>query len=136
MKDEDTKLKAIQELHKKDKIASLAGDIETLLSLFTDDGIIIPDQGDIIQGKTNLKHFLEENNKILETHDLVEYNHDFQEIQIMGEYAYEWGYYSGKYIVKESGEEITGGGKLMRILALQKDRSWKVTRSIWTVDRE
>ena len=33
---EDLALKAIQELHKKDQAASLQGDVETLLSLFTE----------------------------------------------------------------------------------------------------
>jgi ketosteroid isomerase-like protein len=47
-------LKSIEELHKKDKLASMNGDLETLLTLFTDDGIAIPAEGEIIEGKEAL----------------------------------------------------------------------------------
>ena len=51
-------LKSIEELHKKDKQAALNGDIETLESLFTEDGILIPAEGQIIEGKEGLKDIL------------------------------------------------------------------------------
>ena len=77
---------------------------------------------------------LEENFKDLKDYTLIDYNHDFKEIKIIGEYAYEWGIYSGTYASKKNGNKISGSGKLMRILKQQKDGSWKVSRSIWTVD--
>ncbi len=135
MNNKNLKLQSIKELHKKDKNASLKGDVETLLSLFTEDGIVIPDSGDIVQGKKNLRRMLEQNFKIFKKYKLVEYNHDFKEINIIGEYAYEWGNYNGKYISKTDKKEITGSGKLMRILRLQKDGPWKVSRSILTVNK-
>jgi uncharacterized protein (TIGR02246 family) len=132
---EDLDLQAIQELHEKDKAASLQGDIGTLLSLFTEDGIVIPAEGEIIRGKEGLKKMLEKNFKDLKEYTLIDYNHDFKEIKIIGEYAYEWGIYSGTYTPKKNGNNISGSGKLMRILKRQKNGSWKISRSIWTVDK-
>lgn len=128
-------LDAIEELHKKDKMASLNGDIEELLSLFTDDGIVIPPEGEIIKGKENLRKMLVQNRDQLKEYKLTEYLHDFKEIKVIGEYAYEWGTYSGKYKLKKGHEEIKGSGKLLRILVKQKDGSWKVSRSIWNVEK-
>ena len=78
---------------------------------------------------------LEQNFKDLEGYTLIAYKHDFKEIKIMGKYAYEWGWYSGTYKLKKNDKEISGRGKIMRILQQQKDGSWKVSRSIWTVDK-
>ena len=46
---ENPMLKSIEELHSKDKQAYMNGDFETLLTLFTDDGILIPPEGEIIE---------------------------------------------------------------------------------------
>ena len=54
----DTDLEAIEELHKKDQLASLNGDIETLLSLFTEDGILILPDGKIIPSRKELREML------------------------------------------------------------------------------
>ncbi len=48
---DETALQSIEELHKKDKKAALDGDLETLLSLFTEDGVAIPASGEIVQGQ-------------------------------------------------------------------------------------
>lgn len=89
MNNEDILLQAIEELHIKDKHASLAGDSKALLNLFTEDGIVIPNEGAIVEGKESLRRMLEQNLKILEEYNLVEYNHDFKEVKIMGKFAYE-----------------------------------------------
>ncbi|MFB0555424.1 MAG: DUF4440 domain-containing protein [Phycisphaerae bacterium] len=135
----------LEEYQKKDKLnrigakvvrqASINRDLETLLSLFTEDGIAIPPEGEIIEGKEALRNMLKQNFELMQDHIITEYNQDFKEIKVLGQYAYEWGIYNGKYKSKEDDKEITGGGKLMRILRLQVDGSWKVYRAIWTVDK-
>ena len=132
---ENPMLKSIEELHKKDKQAAMNGDLETLLSLFTEDGIAIPAEGEIIEGKKALRNMLKQNFELHQDYKITEYNQDFKEVKVLGKYAYEWGIYSGKYQSKNNGKEITGSGKLMRILRLQADGSWKVYRTIWTVDK-
>ena len=102
MNNRDTALQSIEELHKKDKNASLNGDLATLLSLFTEDGIAIPASGEIVQGKQQLRRMLKQNLELLKKYRLVEYNQAFKEVSRLGESAYEWGYYSGKYVSKKT----------------------------------
>ena len=111
------------------------GDIETLESLFTEDGILIPAEGDIIEGKEGLKNMLKQSLELYRDYTVTEYIHDFKEINVLGQFAYEWGTYSSKYISKKDGKETVESGKLMRILKQQLDGSWKVHRAIWTVDK-
>ena len=77
---------------------------------------------------------LERDQEMMKDCTLVEYNQDFKEIKISGDYAFEWGCYSGEYISGTDKHRIRGSGKLMRILKLDKDGTWKVFRAIWTVD--
>ena len=132
----DSDLEAIEELHKKDQMASLNGDIETLMSLFTEDGILIPPDREIVKGREELKRMLLENYEQYKDYQIVDYVHDFEEIKVIGDYAYEWGTYRGKYKSRRDDTEITGSGKLLRILKRQKDGSWKISRSIWNVAKE
>jgi uncharacterized protein (TIGR02246 family) len=127
--------KAIEQLHQTDKKASLRGDVKALLSLFCDDAIVIPASGELYDGKEQIRKMIEFTTGFLKTHDLVEYEQDFREVQVIDDHAYEWGFYHGVYVSKADGQEIRGGGRLMRILQLQEDGSWKILRSIWTEDK-
>ncbi len=130
----DHELAAIEELHRQDREAALKGDVETLLSLFTDDGIVIPSEGEIIKGKDALRKMLLQDQEMMKDLTLVDYRQDFEEIEICGDLAIEWGFYRGEYLSGKKGEKITGSGKLMRILKRDTVGSWKVHRAIWTVE--
>ncbi|MBN2363741.1 SgcJ/EcaC family oxidoreductase [candidate division WOR-3 bacterium] len=122
---------AIKLLHKKDKTASINKDAETLLSLFTVDGILIQPDGKIIEGIEELKKMLVYNFEQSKDYKITEYDHDFIEINVIGDYAFEWGSYRGKAVPIVKGKEISSGGMIMRILKRQKNGSWKIHRSIW-----
>jgi len=78
-------LKSIEEFHKKDKQAAMSGDIETLESLFTEDGILIPAEGDIIECKEGLRNMLQQSLELYRDYTVTEYIHDFKEIKVLGE---------------------------------------------------
>ena len=82
-------LKSIEELHEKDKQAAMNGDIETLESLFTDNGILIPAEGEIIEGKEGLRNMFKQSLELYKDYTVTEYIHDFKEIKVLGQYAYE-----------------------------------------------
>ena len=46
----------------------------------------------------------------------------------------EWGYFSGKVEMVDSGEIVRQKGKLLRILKRQEDGSWKCARAIGHYD--
>lgn len=121
----------IEKLRKTDIEASLKGDTEILLSLMTDDIILIyPDQPPA-KGIENIRKRMEAYKKELENITIKQYSITFDELVIEGGLAYEWGSFHHKYFLKDENREIEEKGRLMRILRKQPDGSWKVARSIW-----
>ena len=131
---EQEKLAEIEKLHMKDKEASLKGDFAILITLLTDDCALLPPDRPPIMGKDAISEYFDEQKELLREVEISEYKHDFQEIKIFGDWAYEWGNFSSTAKPANGGDFIKGKGKLFRILELQNDGSWKVARSIWNVD--
>jgi len=133
---EQENIAEIENLHKEDREASLKGDFATLLTLLTDDCVLLPPDRAPIAGKNAIREYFDEQKELLRGIEITEYKHDFQEIKIFGNWTYEWGYFSNTARPTGGGELIKGKGKLFRILELQGDGSWKVARSIWNIGSE
>ena len=131
---EKEKLIEIENLHQTDREASLNGDFATLITLMTDDCVLLPPGEPPIAGKSAIRKYFDAQKEQLRSIEIIEYTHDFQEIKILGDWAYEWCFFSNTAKPKDGGEPIQGRGKLFRILCLQDDGSWKVARSIWNID--
>jgi ketosteroid isomerase-like protein len=63
--------------------------------------------------------------------EVIEYVLDFEEVKVLGEYAFEWGMIRGKTRRREGEEVEEPSYKVMRILRKETDGEWKVHRSIW-----
>ena len=131
-KDDD--LAKIEQLHQTDMKAAKEGDIATLSSLMSDDFTLIALNAEPIIGKEANVKILDQQLKLQENYKVIEYIHDFKEVKIIDDWAYEWGTYRGTTVPIAGGEPIKESGKLMRILKKQSDGSWKITRAIWNVD--
>jgi ketosteroid isomerase-like protein len=129
----DDRLK-IEELHQKDRKASLQRDYGTLVSLMDEAMILIPQQRAPLRGKQavaeNLKAYLEQT----QGWKVTEYVHDFEEVEVAGDRAFEWGTYRGT-VVPPGGQPIRETGKIVRILRRQPDGSWKVYRAMGIADQ-
>jgi ketosteroid isomerase-like protein len=66
--------------------------------------------------------------------ETVDWALNFEEVRIFGDYALQWGTYGGSVRPRAGGERSRTGGKLMRILQRQPDGSWKMYRTMYTVD--
>lgn len=130
------KLAEIERLHQTDREASIKGDFATLITLMTDDCVLLPPDRPPIAGKDAIQKYFDEQKKLLRGIEIKEYTHDFQEIKICGNGAYEWGYFSNTAKLSDGEELIKVSGKIFRILELQNDGSWKVARSIWNIDQD
>jgi ketosteroid isomerase-like protein len=129
----DDDVRAIEALNQQDVKAVMAGDIETIISQWTDDFIVLS-AGSIVRGRTANAEIAERGKAQIETMEVLEYRVDFEEIKVLDDYAYEWGTYRGKTRIRTSGELVTYGGKLLRILQKQVDGAWKMHRTIATVE--
>lgn len=123
-------LQAIETLHQRDMDAAKAQDFAQLRELLTEDFVAIPPQGPIQRGLApfDAAGRSTDDNKT----EILEYIEEFEEVEIIGAVAYEWGIIRGKMRVN-GGEVLEPIYRVMRILK-KVDGEWKVHRSIWTGD--
>jgi ketosteroid isomerase-like protein len=127
-------IKKIQELHQKDQKAAKEKNLEVLVSLCTNDCVMLPPDEDPIIGIRAIKEWIRKNLALQEGYEITEYSQNFEEIKVIGNWAFEWGTFSGSARLLTGGPEIQSSGKIFRMLQRQPDKSWKVARSIWAND--
>ncbi len=123
--------RAIEALNQHDVKASLANDLDAIVSQWTDGFVVLPPAGPIVRGRSAAAELGKEQNQALIIVDCV---FDFEEITVTGDYAFEWGKYRWTARPRAGGSDMTFSGKLMRILQRQPDSSWKMHRTMATID--
>jgi uncharacterized protein (TIGR02246 family) len=123
--------KAIGELQQRDISASIAVDVNELLSLWTDDGVLLPPDHAPVIGRDALRKFYEDYKKALGASDILGYDENWDEVQVVGDWAFQWGTITGRTRPAAGGNEITSELHAMRILKRQPDGSWLIARAIW-----
>jgi uncharacterized protein (TIGR02246 family) len=88
-KDETDALAAIQELHEKDIEASKARDFDTLLSLWTEDGVLLEPGKNPTIGIEAIKAYMEEQKEASKAYEIKKYEHRWEEIKVIGDWAFE-----------------------------------------------
>ena len=121
----------IDRLHEVDMQASKARDYRTLRTLLSDDVVVLPPGGRMIQGRDAIDQSFAKMGDVDLPSEVLEYRFDWREVRIVGEYAYEWGYIHGSERNRATGELTTSMYHVMRILQKQADGDWKVHRTIW-----
>ena len=121
----------IRKLHETDWAASKAHDIETLRSLWTEDCVLLPPGQEPVVGDEALWAYMQEQLPEMKKVEILEYYHDFEEIKIVGDWAYEWGTFHGSYRPISGGDVMHARSRLFRVLRRQPDGAWKVARAMW-----
>ena len=124
-------LLAIEQLHQRDMAASKAGDYATLRSLMSEDAAVMPPGGKLLRGAAQLDANFARTRAAMSQIEVLDYRLEFEEVKVLGDYAYEWGFIHGAMRAKDGGETQHLSYKVMRILAKQPDGAWKVHRTIW-----
>jgi ketosteroid isomerase-like protein len=62
---------------------------------------------------------------------VLDYRFEWHEVQVCGDYAFEWGYILGEERSRRTGEVTSERYHVMRVLQRQRDGNWKVHRTIW-----
>lgn len=129
---EEQDLKEIEKLHQADMLASKQGDLDGLKGLVAEDIVLIyPDRDPVIGEKAYCEE-IETYRKELKNLTITQYLIEFDEVQIIGDHAYEWGRFHHRYLIRGQLEELVEKGRLMRILRRDPNGLWKVARAIWT----
>jgi ketosteroid isomerase-like protein len=127
-------LRAIQALNQRHIDAFLSSDIEAVMSLWSDDFTVIPPVGPIVRGGRANAEIVQKGRDEIHAFEPVEAVEDFEEIKVVGDYAFEWGTYRWTSRPRAGGDPVSSGGKLLRILKRHPDGSWKMYRTICTND--
>lgn len=131
---EQEMLAEIEKLHQKDVESIRSRDIKTLITLWTDDGVLLGPGISPIVGRDAIREYMQKQKQEVRNVEIIEYNQDFKEIKIIGNWAFEWALFTGEYRLFSGGDTIHEKAKLFRVLKRQKDGTWKVARSIWHND--
>jgi uncharacterized protein (TIGR02246 family) len=123
-------LRAIEAVNQRDVQAALAGDVAMIMSQWTDDFVLLPPAGPIMRGRSVIAEAF----RGVESPETLEWVLDVQEVKVLGDHAFLWGTYRGSVRPRAGGETVRTSGKLMRILQRQPDGSWKMYRTMYTVD--
>jgi len=125
----------IEKLRQKEIQASIAYDIDAVSNLWTDDIVVIPPKHAPIQGRAAYKQYLLEGKDEMAKYDIESYDEQWDEVRVVGDYAWQWGVISSRLKPVSSNEELQLSYSTMRILKREEDGSWRVHRTIWN-DRE
>jgi uncharacterized protein (TIGR02246 family) len=125
-------LRVIEAINERDVQYAKANDPAMMMSQWTDDFVVLPPVGPIMRGRAEIAEAIAGMENPMET---VDWALNFEEVKIFGDYALQWGTYGGTLRPRVGGEQIRTGGKLMRILQRQPDGSWKMYRTMYTVDQ-
>lgn len=119
------------ELERRDAQAAKINDVETLVSLWTDDGVLLMPGSDPIIGKPAIREILEKQKTQSMAIQTISYNEDWPERHIHGNEAWEWGSISVR-IQLPDGRQVSQKAFMIRILYRQPDGKWKFARAIGT----
>jgi len=116
---------AIERLHQQDIDATLSGKADDLAKLWDREAVRIgPDQPAEI-GKAAIYETDKREEASDEGQSLC-YKPEIKDLQITGDWAFEWGYFS----FKQSANTKPMRGKVLRVIKRQPDGSWKFARVI------
>ena len=128
---EQKELAAINALSQKDIAACMKNDTDTLCSLWTEDGVLLMPGAAPLVGKKAICAMLEEQGRQAIGSMVTEYTEDWQEVRLVGNYAWQWGKMSETQRLA-SGKMETMKVNAIRILRREQDGSWQVARAAVT----
>jgi ketosteroid isomerase-like protein len=131
-RDEQADRAAIDALHRRDEAAVLAANADSLIALWDEDIISMPAGGPIIRGKALNSQMLRNALAQQGEHRPLTYELRFEEVQLLGDRAFEWGMYRGSAVI--GSDTLVGMGKVMRLLVRDSTGAWHVARTMFTAD--
>src|SRR5262249_48271899 len=126
----DEDIQAIHKLRDEWKAASDARDVNKILSLITDDAVILAPNSPPIVGKQAVENMY----KMALNQYKIEQNFIYEEVHVQGDWAYAWGRDESTMTPLAGGKPIRAKGYGMMIMRREAD-GWKYARGINNMTR-
>lgn len=123
--------RAIARLQERDIAANTALDLDALVALTTDDVVLLAPGRAPVVGHEALRKFYDELLDRAPDVQVLAYSENWEEVRIVGDFAFQWGTITERSKPTVSGAETTSSVHAMRMLARQPDGSWKIARAMW-----
>ena len=130
-KQDESDMAKIVSLEQRDAEAARVNDVDALVSLWTDDGVLMMPGSDPVIGKPAIRKVLETQKEQSTKIQTVVYTEDWTERRIDGDQGWEWGSISVTLQLPD-GRRVSQKAFMVRILSRQSDGSWKFARAIGT----
>ncbi|HSB10263.1 MAG TPA: DUF4440 domain-containing protein [Blastocatellia bacterium] len=128
-------VEAINKLHQREVEASRKWDIDTLVSLWSDDVVMLPAGEPALIGKdanrASIMRLRDESGNA----QIADYILSFNEVKVAGDWAFEWGTYSGTVTPEGGGDSLRATGKVIRVLKKGADGTWRIARAMYNNDQ-
>ena len=108
-------LKTIEKLNQAEVRAVLANDVRSLMSLWSDDLVLLPPAGPIQRVRSSYDEMLRQGMEQSRVLDFLECVFDFEEIKVLGDYAFEWGTYRWSARPRAGSSRPTRGSRRVRL---------------------
>jgi uncharacterized protein (TIGR02246 family) len=108
--------------------AVLAGDWPAVVSVYAEDGMLLPPNGPTVQGRAAIQNFFGGFPKI------TAFKQSVVEIEGQGDLAYPRGTYEMTMMPPGAKAPLTDTGKVIAVWRKQPDGSWLVLRVMWNSD--
>ena len=132
-KPEQQERAAIERLHQQDVEATLSDKADDLAKLWDSEAVRLQAGGAAEIGLAAIYA----NDKRWEVDPkrghTLSYKADVKDLQISGDWAFEWGYFTCSYRDSLNGPIKSFRAKLLRVLERQGDGSWKFARVMWNL---
>ncbi len=123
--------RGIARLQERDIAANTTLDLDELISLTTDDVVVLPPGRAPVVGHEALRKFYSELLNRAPDIQVLAYSENWEEVRIMGDFAFQWGTITERSKPTVTGAETVSAVHAMRMLARQPDGSWKIARAMW-----
>jgi ketosteroid isomerase-like protein len=121
----------IEAFNKKFIDAHLRMDHAAIFAMWADDGVsLLPETPPLI-GKPAITKFVEDIVAQMPGYKVITQEIDFQNIQIAGDWAYEWGLEHQVVQPPDGKPPLDGRGKILLILHKDSSGAWKIQQEMW-----
>jgi len=127
--DVEADIEAIKKINEEFESAHNAGDIDKIVSLFTDDAVRFPAAGPALIGKKAIRDWLQQ---IFDQYTTVEQKNVLVDFEVSGDLAFYHDTWEVTNTPKEGGEPLRLNGNGIVIMQKQADGAWKIICNGWS----